>query len=141
MEMGTPPTASNEPEPAPVPPPTEPPFPRNFLLALALKNLSPIPGSPVLMSKIWSFITNHFPYFELTERWPLADLTNEVGFTGKSGFVLNQDGDDFTVMLAPDRADELFKEVSEFSKKNVLSIQSSMRTPENLAVMDSGITL
>ena len=93
------------------------------------------------MSKIWSFITNHFPYFELTERWPLADLTNEVGFTGKSGFVLNQDGDDFTVMLAPDRADELFKEVSEFSKKNVLSIQSSMRTPENLAVMDSGITL
>eukprot|EP00092_Neocalanus_flemingeri_P001062 GFUD01001132.1.p1 GENE.GFUD01001132.1~~GFUD01001132.1.p1 ORF type:complete len:448 (+),score=94.18 GFUD01001132.1:128-1345(+) len=139
MEMGTPPTASNEPEA--VPPPAEPPLPRNYLLALALKNLSPIPGSPVLMSKIWTFITTHFPYFDLTDRWPMAELTNEVGFAGKSDFVLNQEGEDFTVMLAPDRAEELFGEVSEFSKKNVLGIQNSMRAPENLAVMDNGIQL
>jgi len=141
MEMGTPPTASSEPSQPPIPPPVEPPFPRNFLIALALKNLSPLPGSPVLMSKIWNFITAHFPYFEMTERWPLSDLRDEVGFSGKSGFVLNEDGDDFTVMIAPDRADELFKEVSEFSKENVVSIQSSMRVPETLAVMDSGVTL
>ena len=49
----------------------------------------------------------------MTERWPLSEPRDEIGFSGKSGFVLN----DFTVMIAPDRADELFKEVSELSRR------------------------
>ena len=114
-----------------IPQPKEPPFPRNYLLALAIKNVSPEGESPVPMSKLWGFIINRFPYFELSERWSLNDLLNDEGFKSKSEFVLNEDGDDFLVTLNPDRAEKLFEEVSDFTKKNILAIQNSMRMSDS----------
>ena len=51
-----------------------PPVPRDFLLALALRNLAPQPGAPVPFSTIWAFLTDLFPYLRPQQPWTTEEL-------------------------------------------------------------------
>ena len=131
MEMPTATSSSNyEPEvqtDIPTCPP-EPPFPRNYLIGLALKNLTPTPGSPVLMTNVWKYLCTTFPYFTTKESWCMAELEVGMGFNRDTEFVYQVVGEDFTIALTPQHTEVLLREVAEFSKIHVAEIQKSMRS-------------
>ena len=62
--------------------PLEPPLPRNYLIALAMKNQSSRQGSPVMMSQVWSYLCSTFPFYQYYERWSQAELETGIGFQG-----------------------------------------------------------
>ena len=105
---------------------TEPPYPRNYLLGLALKNLCPAPGVSVLMSRIWTYLSTTFPYYQDKEQWCMAELELGVGYNRDTPFIFRLVGQDFTVALDPYNSELLFREVAEFSKNHVNEIQLSM---------------
>ena len=107
--------------------PLEPPFPRNYLIALAMKNLSIKYGNPVLMSEIWNYLTATFPYFACSEPWCMAELEVGIGFNQDTPFMYNVSGDDFTISLSPQHTEKIYKELTEFSRKHVIEIQGSMK--------------
>ena len=106
----------------------EPPYPRNYLLGLALKNLTPHPGSPVLMSNVWRYLSSTFPYYQGKEQWAMAELEIGIGFNRDTPFTYRLQGQDFTVSLDPYNSEILFREIAEFSKTHVNEIQQSMKS-------------
>ena len=106
--------------------PLEPPMPRNYLIGLALKNLASTPGSPVLMSQVWSYLSKTFPFFRHREPWCMAELEVGIGFNQDTNFSFQVVGDDFSIFISPQDSQALFQEVAEFSKNNVTEIQKCM---------------
>ena len=104
----------------------EPPFPRNYLIALALKNLAPTAGTPVLMSKIWEYLGSTFPYFKDKDPWCMAELEVGIGFNHDTDFMYQVQGDDFSISVNPFNTEILLQEVAQFSKEHVVEIQKSM---------------
>ena len=110
---------------------SEPPFPRNYLIALAMKNLSIKSGCPVLMSKVWNYLCSTFPYFADCEPWCMAELEVGIGFNQDTPFVYNVAGDDFTISLPAQHTEILYKELAEYSLKHIEEIQRSMKGASN----------
>ena len=108
--------------------PLEPPLPRNYLIALAIKNLTRRPGCPVLMSQVWSYLSSTFPFYQHHQSWTLAELQAGLGWRGTLQFEYkNLAGGDFSIALSQANYVRLQQELAEFSKTNIVEIQKSMR--------------
>ena len=127
MEMATPPTASSNQATLNLSSlPLEPPLPRNYLIALAMKNLS---SRSVRMSQVWSFLSNTFPYFQDQQTWSLEELQCGLAFEGEDQFEYQVTGGlgDFSIALPQSQSDSLQRHLAEFSKLHIVEIQKSMR--------------
>ena len=109
--------------------PLEPPLPRNYLIALASKNLTARrPGCPVLMSQVWSYLSSTFPFYQHHQPWDLQELRAGLGWRGTQQFEYREvAGGDFSIGLSQASSVRLQQQVAEFSKLNIVEIQKSMR--------------
>ena len=124
MEMATPPTASSHQATLNLSSlPLEPPLPRNYLIALAMKNLS---SRSVRMSQVWSFLSTTFPYFQDQQTWSLEELQGGLAFEGEEQFEYQVTGGlgDFSIALHQSQSDSLQRHLAEFSKLHIVEIQN-----------------
>jgi len=119
-----------------------PPYPRNYLIALAIKNLAPSPGTPVPMDRIWRFITHYFPYYEEMLCWCLDDLKNSVDFMGTSKFEFGGLETNFTVKLSLEETTKIMEEICQFNVQHKQQIEKCLcsdQTENPLYDMESGM--
>ena len=67
-----------------------PEVPRDYLIALALRNLAAQPGGLVQIPRIWSFIVTSFPYYGAETPWSEKEIALGLQFKGPMRFKLFQ---------------------------------------------------
>ena len=116
-----------------------PPVPRDYLLALALRNLSVEPGAPVPLPAIWTFITHHFPFYRTVPAWSLKELQAGAEFQDTNRFLVHLHAEVHFLSIPADIAEEMYDTVVRFVEENENRIRECMCDPNCLWNMLNGV--